>query len=201
MNYLTDCQTTTASKLPDSEVPMDSPSPAADRCSHALGDDSSDWRGIVLVVDSTCQGLRHGNRDNDFRRRFALSIISGNSIAIPPPFGQFGIMGSSMFRNPGFRDPDLPVSRNWKFRERATGQFRAKFFKILNHPNFANSCGGRNHFGPNDVFAPDAGGFSSSYATPDQLAGNPVLRSGSHRTIRLGLNSFSNCRKHRKEIL
>jgi hypothetical protein len=114
-------------------------------------------------------------------------FAKGKSIMIPPPLGQFGTMGRNIFRDGGFRNLDLSVSKNWKFRERLTAQFRAELFNILNHPNFANPYGGRNGFGLNDPSAPGPGGFGCGCATPDQAAGNPVLGSGSNRAIQLGL--------------
>jgi hypothetical protein len=96
-------------------------------------------------------------------------------------------MGRNIFRDGGFRNLDFSVSKNWKFRDRLTAQFRAELFNILNHPNFANPYGGRNGYGLNDPSAPGAGGFGCGCATPDQAAGNPVLGSGSNRAIQLGL--------------
>jgi len=36
----------------------------------------------------------------------------------------------------------MSVSKSWRFKERLTTQFRAEFFNITNHPNFANPFGG-----------------------------------------------------------
>ena len=273
--------------------------------SHSLDDASSNWRGVVIPLDSTRPGLQYGNGDNDIRHRFTLSVTyaipgkkswgqllegwrinsiavlesglpwgaldasddlsgtgevnnpnftgerwdffgnpsdfksdqnptpyfpgsgnpgspnptsnsacnaqalaldggnlngpadaslatlgcfaKGKSIMIPPAFGQFGTMGRNIFRDGGFRNLDFSVSKNWKFRDRLTAQFRAEFFNILNHPNFANPYGGRNGYGLNDPSAPGPGGFGCGCATPDQAAGNPVLGSGSNRAIQLGL--------------
>ena len=67
---------------------------------------------------------------------------AGGSIMIPPPLGQFGTMRRNVFRDTGFRDWDFSVAKNWKLGERLVAQFRAEFFNILNHPNFANPYGG-----------------------------------------------------------
>jgi len=253
--------------------------------SHSLDDASSNWRGVVIPLDSTRPGLQYGNGDNDIRHRFTLSAsyaipgkkswgqllegwqinsiamlesglpwgaldasndfsrtgevnnpnftgerwnffgnpadftsdqnptpyfsgnfparctahatqadlnqfgcyMKGNSVMVPPAAGTFGTMGRNIFRDGGFRNLDFSLSKNWKFWDRLTAQFRAELFNILNHPNFANPYGGRNGYGLNDPSAPGAGGFGCGCATPDQAAGNPVLGSGSNRAIQLGL--------------
>jgi Carboxypeptidase regulatory-like domain/TonB dependent receptor len=108
----------------------------------------------------------------------------GNSIMIPPPLGQFGNMGRNTFRDSGFRNLDLSIAKNWHLGERVHAQFRAEFFNILNHPNFANPYGGQNGFGLND---PSVQPFGCGCATPDVAAANPVIGSGGSRAVQLGL--------------
>jgi Carboxypeptidase regulatory-like domain/TonB dependent receptor len=108
----------------------------------------------------------------------------GSSIMIPPPLGQFGNMSRNMFPDSGFRDFDFSVAKNWHFRERVHAQFRAEFFNIFNHPNFANPYGGQNGYGLND---PSARPFGCGCATPDVAAANPVIGSGGPRAVQLGL--------------
>jgi hypothetical protein len=108
----------------------------------------------------------------------------GNSIMIPPALGQLGNMGRNMFPDAGFRNLDFSLAKNWHFGERLRAQFRAEFFNIFNHPNFANPYGGQNGYGQND---PSASGFGCSCATPDVAAANPVIGSGGSRAVQLGL--------------
>ncbi len=112
--------------------------------------------------------------------------VSGSSYLIPPALGTFGTMGRNIFRDTGFRNVDLSVAKNFKFGERFAAQFRAEFFNILNHPNFANPFGGQNGWAHND---PSGGGgfFGCSCATPDVAASNPVIGSGGSRAVQLGL--------------
>jgi hypothetical protein len=91
-----------------------------------------------------------------------------------------------MFRDTGFRDWDLSVTKSFKFSERFSGQFRAEFFNVLNHPSFANPWGPY-QFGFNDPSAGEAGQFGCGCATPATAASNPVLGSGGNRNIQLGL--------------
>ncbi len=108
----------------------------------------------------------------------------GSSFMIPPPFGQFGTMGRNTFPDSGFRNLDFSLAKNFHFGERLRAQFRAEFFNILNHPNFANPYGGQNGYGQNDPGAP---GFGCGCATPDIAAANPAVGSGGPRSVQLGL--------------
>jgi carboxypeptidase family protein len=108
----------------------------------------------------------------------------GNSVMIPPALGTFGNMGRNTFPDSGFRNVDFSLAKNWHFGEHFRAQFRAEFFNIFNHPNFANPYGGQNGFGLND---PSAGGFGCGCATPDVAAANPVIGSGGSRAVQLGL--------------
>jgi hypothetical protein len=112
----------------------------------------------------------------------------GHSVMIPPQFGTFGNMPRNLFRDSGFRDLDLSVTKDWKFRERLTTQFRAEFFNVLNHPSFANPYGGTSGYGPGAFDDPSSTSiFGCGCATPDQAGGNPVVGSGSNRAIQFGL--------------
>ena len=108
----------------------------------------------------------------------------GSSIMIPPPLGQFGNMRRNLFPDSGFKNFDFSVAKNWHFGETFRAQFRAEFFNILNHPNFANPYGGQNGFGLND---PSVQPFGCGCATPDVAAANPVIGSGGSRAVQLGL--------------
>ena len=111
---------------------------------------------------------------------------NGKSFMIPPTPGTFGTMGRNIFRDTGFRNVDLSLAKNFKWGERFGAQFRAEFFNIFNHPNFANPFGGQNGYAHND---PSGGGgfFGCGCATPDVAAANPVIGSGGSRAIQLGL--------------
>jgi hypothetical protein len=109
----------------------------------------------------------------------------GSSIMIPPAIGTFGNMGRNIFRDFGFRNADFSVMKNFRLGERVGMQFRAEFFNIFNHPNFANPFGGQNGWGHNDPSVP--GVFGCSCATPDVAASNPVIGSGGSRATQLGL--------------
>ncbi len=108
---------------------------------------------------------------------------NGSSIMLPPPLGQFGNMSRNMFQDNGFKNLDLSVAKNFHFGETMRLQFRAEFFNVLNHPNFANPYGGQNGYGLND---PSVRPFGCGCATPDVAAANPVIGSGGSRAVQLG---------------
>jgi hypothetical protein len=113
---------------------------------------------------------------------------SGKSVMVPPAAGTFGNMGRNIFRDTGFHNVDLSISKNFKFKERVTAQFRAEFFNFFNHPEFANPWGGTSGYGNGATADPSAPGlFGCGCATPDVASANPVLGSGSARAIQLGL--------------
>ncbi len=107
----------------------------------------------------------------------------GSSFMAPPPLGQFGTMRRNTFPDSGFKNFDFSVAKNFHFAEQFRLQFRAEFFNIFNHPNFANPYGGQNGFGLND---PSAASFGCGCATPDIAAANPAVGSGGPRSVQLG---------------
>ena len=115
--------------------------------------------------------------------------VQRNSVLVPPEFGTFGNMGRNIFRDTGFHNVDLSISKSFRFSERLKAQFRAEMFNVFNHPNFANPWGGASTYGPGGVSDPStgSGSFGCGCATPDSAAVNPVLGSGSNRAIQLGL--------------
>src|SRR5216683_242157 len=113
---------------------------------------------------------------------------NGKSVLVPPALGAFGTMGRNIFRDTGFHNVDLSVSKNFRIRERIKAQFRIETFNIFNHPNFANPNGATSGYGQGAFADPSqASQFGCGCATPDNAAFNPVLGSGSARAIQLGL--------------
>jgi hypothetical protein len=112
---------------------------------------------------------------------------NGRSFLLPPAFATFGNSGRNIFRDGGFHNMDFSVSKSWKFGERLTTQFRAEFFNITNHPNFANPFGAATGQGAGAQADPSVGPFGCGCFTPDAASANPVLGSGGARAIQLGL--------------
>jgi hypothetical protein len=110
----------------------------------------------------------------------------GNSVLIPPAIGSYGTTGRNIFRDGGFKNWDMSVTKSFKFKERLTAQFRAEFFNLLNGVTFANPYGGQG--GGAATNDPSIGaGFACGCVTADVGGSNPVLGSGGPRAIQLGL--------------
>jgi hypothetical protein len=115
--------------------------------------------------------------------------VLGNSVLIPPAYGSYGTTSRGMFRDAGFRNLDLSITKSFKFKEYISAQFRAEFFNILNHPEFVNPAGGPGGGGAS--LDPSGAGTSTGLGwvsnTPDVASSNPVLGSGGPRAMQLGL--------------
>jgi len=114
-------------------------------------------------------------------------FVSGNSVMTPPAVGSFGNMGRNTFRDTGFKNVDFSIFKNFTFRERFSAEFRVEFFNIFNHPNYANPYGSVAGYGVGNDPGGQQGTFGCGCATPDVMAGNPLVGSGSARTMQLGL--------------
>ncbi|HWG21332.1 MAG TPA: carboxypeptidase regulatory-like domain-containing protein [Terracidiphilus sp.] len=110
-----------------------------------------------------------------------------------PGTRHFGNLGRNALRGPQFKQWDVALYKGTAITDRLNVQFRAEFFNILNHANFANP------FLPAFIADPAIGGFAISngrevgsggyplVATGDVGIGNPFLGSGGPRGIQLAL--------------
>ncbi len=110
--------------------------------------------------------------------------LNPNAFAYPAvtaadPNGYFGDLGRDQIYGPGFWNYDFSTTKNFYIRERFTLQFRAEFFNIFNHPNFAL---------PSNVVSPGSGEPAGLITqTPDVAQGNPGLGGGGPRVMQFGL--------------
>lgn len=122
----------------------------------------------------------------------------GNSVLVPPAYGSYGTMPRNPWRDQGFRNLDLSLTKLFSFRERWKIQLRGELFNVLNRANFTNPFGGPagNAANLNPTTAGPGGapvkgvpgvGFGAVQNTPDQASSNPVLGSGGARAIQVGL--------------
>jgi len=144
--------------------------------------------GATIPVACTNAAASVGASTLDSLNAAGYCYMVRNSILIPNGFGTFGTMGRNIFRDTGFHNVDLSISKSFKRGERVKAQFRVETFNIFNHPNFANPNGATSGYGQGATADPSqAGAFGCGCSTPDNAAFNPVLGSGSNRAIQLGL--------------
>src|SRR5260370_38241840 len=86
----------------------------------------------------------------------------GSSVLVPPPYGGYGTSQYNLWRDEGFRNVDLSVSKAFKINERLTAQFRVEVFNVLNRTNFVNPFGG-----------PGGNGGSFNPSPPGEASGGP----------------------------
>jgi hypothetical protein len=105
-----------------------------------------------------------------------------------PADGTFGDLGRDAVYGPHFYNTDFSLTKLTPINEHLNVQFRAEFFNIFNHPNFALPNGviipGLNADG---TVNPNAGVAGQITQTPDVAQGNPGLGGGGPRVIQFGL--------------
>ncbi len=115
-----------------------------------------------------------------------------NPLAFSQPADEtFGDLGRDSIFSPGYRNWDFSVTKNTQIVERLNVQFRAEFFNVLNHPNFALPdhyiTPGYDQFG-NLQCSPAQGCYDGlTTQTPDVAQTNPGLGGGGPRVIQLGV--------------
>jgi len=100
------------------------------------------------------------------------------AITAADPNGYFGDLGRDQIFGPGFWNIDFSTTKNFQIREHLQLQFRAEFFNIFNHPNFAL---------PSNVVSPGSSTAGLITQTPDVAQGNPGLGGGGPRVMQFGL--------------
>lgn len=107
-----------------------------------------------------------------------------------PGTRHFGNEGRNSLLGPNYRNFDFAVSKMTSITERFKLQFRADFYNLTNHPNFANPLlpaffadAAFNGTGPDGRSL----GFYPITATSDVGLGNPILGGGGPRSIQFGL--------------
>jgi hypothetical protein len=110
----------------------------------------------------------------------------GSSVLVPPAYGSYGTTKPGTWRDAGFKNWDLSVSKMFTIKERLHAEGRVEFFNVLNHPIFVNPQGGPGgNTGGQD---PSTGaGFGFNGVTNDTFHSNPQLGSGGARAMQLGL--------------
>jgi Carboxypeptidase regulatory-like domain/TonB-dependent Receptor Plug Domain len=96
----------------------------------------------------------------------------------PAPFGTYGNVGRGVLNGPGLAEVDLSVLKNIAVTERLNLQFRAEFFNLLNHTNYAS---------PNQTVFTNTGTFAAPNYTVSPTAGLITNLATTPRQIQFGL--------------
>jgi Carboxypeptidase regulatory-like domain/TonB-dependent Receptor Plug Domain/TonB dependent receptor len=109
---------------------------------------------------------------------------------LQPADGTFGDLGRNAVFGPGYRNFDFSLTKNTPITDRLAVQFRAEFFNIFNHPNWAlpnhNITPGYDSSG-NLQCGPPSCVDGQITQTPDVAQTNPGLGGGGPRVVQLGL--------------
>jgi hypothetical protein len=107
----------------------------------------------------------------------SIGYLNGAAFA-QPAFGTFGNLGRNAIFGPKFWSVDFSLTKNTRMTEHLNLQFRAEFFNLFNHPNFAL---------PNFFVSPGGSAQGLITQTPDQAQTNPGLGGGGPRVVQFGL--------------
>jgi hypothetical protein len=111
-----------------------------------------------------------------------------------PGTRHYGNEGRDSLRGPSFKEFNFAVFKNTAITERINMQFRADFFNLPNHPNFANpflpafiADAGFAGYAVNGAGREVGGGPYRITATGDVGIGNPFLGGGGPRGIQFAV--------------
>jgi carboxypeptidase family protein/TonB-dependent receptor-like protein len=116
--------------------------------------------------------------------------FDGSAESCVPGTRHFGDEGRNSLLGPNYRNFDFAISKMTSISERFKVQFRADFYNLTNHPNFASPLlpAFFADAAPNGV-GPDGRslGIYPITATSDVGLGNPILGGGGPRSIQFGV--------------
>jgi hypothetical protein len=111
-----------------------------------------------------CQTLTNSGNPNHF--------IKTECLAVPVQGNRWGNLGRNTLIGPGLSKLDFSVFKNnyvKRISESFNAQFRAEFFNILNHANFASPTDNLTLFDQNSQPIPSAGLVTSTQTTSRQI--------------------------------
>jgi hypothetical protein len=103
---------------------------------------------------------------------------------IQPPAGQQGNFGRNVLRGFDAAQADVSLQRQFRVTEKVGLRFRAEFFNILNHPNFANPVNSLT----NALFGRSTQTLANGLGSGGANGGfNPLFQIGGPRSVQLAL--------------
>jgi hypothetical protein len=117
-------------------------------------------------------------------RAESYSVRTPAAAFVAAPAGQLGNFGRNVLRGFGAAQADIGVQRVFRLTERTGLRFRAKFFNILNHPNFGSPTNSLT----SALFGRSTQTLANSLGAGGANGGfNPLYQIGGPRSIQLAL--------------
>jgi hypothetical protein len=99
-----------------------------------------------------------------------------------PPTGRVGTSGRNQYYGPGLQNYNFAASKRFLFTEKVHMQFRADFFNLFNHTNFANPTGNQSSGNFGKITATVASATATAVGTTGGVVGGgPRVIQGSLR--------------------
>jgi Carboxypeptidase regulatory-like domain/TonB dependent receptor len=132
----------------------------------------------AAALDAGSAPLYPGYTYSNALAKFGCYNLNG-SLMLPSAFGTYGTMPRGLFRGTGLKLLDMSLTKDTKFSERFSGQFRFEVFNILNITQYSYMASATTNPASSTT-------FGSSRVTPDVQVSNPEVGSGAARSIQLG---------------
>jgi hypothetical protein len=142
------------------------------------GTSNSDCAAQASTLDAAFTPLSPGYTYSSSLAKYGCWALNG-SMLLPPAIGTYGTAGRNVFRGRGLKLLDMSLTKETKFTERFSGQFRFEVFNVLNKTQYTPAVNGNAASRSNPL-------LGSSRTTPDVQISNPSVGSGAARSIQLG---------------
>lgn len=115
-------------------------------------------------------GVNPGNPNNYIKLQcFAMPALQGTTTSGAPIYTLLGNSGRNPLNGPGLVDLDFSVFKNSRITEHFNVQFRAEFFNIINHTNFAPPLDNGTLFNPDGSSVGSAGVIDATQTSSRQI--------------------------------
>jgi hypothetical protein len=142
------------------------------------GTSNSDCVAKATALDSGFTPLYPGYTYSSSLAKYGCWAMNG-SMLLPPAIGTYPSGSRGLFRGRGLKLLDVSLTKETKFTERLSGQFRFEVFNVLNKTQYTPAVNGNAASRSNPL-------LGSSRTTPDVQISNPSVGSGAARSIQLG---------------
>jgi hypothetical protein len=142
------------------------------------GTSNPDCAAKAATLDAGYAPLYPGYTYSSSLAKYGCWAMNG-SMLLPPAIGAYPSGSRGLFRGRGLKLLDVSLTKETKFTERLSGQFRFEVFNVLNKTQYTPAVNGNAASRSNPL-------LGSSRTTPDVQISNPSVGSGAARSIQLG---------------